>query len=282
MPIARTSRRTLLLGASALALAACAPAPVQIQSPTASPTGTTRQQLDALMQVYGRNTDLLGVAVKDLRSGALFDYRADYDSQSASIAKVMIVLMALRKARDAGEELTFEQYGLASQAIIVSDNDAADALWEWAGGPEEYTRLAEDLGLPDTHADDRRDFWSWTNTTPSDQRMLIDLLVNGTPVIHDEDRLYLLDIMRKTTPEQSWGVGNPRSSEVLVAMKNGWVQFESTDGLWAVNSIGHVDGEGRDYVAAFMSRVPTFDEGRTLLDAIGADLFEVMGGEPLA
>ena len=27
-------------------------------------------------------------------------------------------------------------------------------------------------------------------------------------------------------------------------MKNGWVEFKSSDGLWAVNSMGRVQGEG--------------------------------------
>ena len=60
-------------------------------------------------------------------------------------------------------------------------------------------------------------------------------------------------------------------------MKNGWVEFKSSDGLWAVNSIGHVSGEGRDYVAAMMCRVDSFEKGRQLLDAIGAELWTILG-----
>lgn len=274
------SRRALLLGAaSAAALAACSKAPVPLVTPTANPTGAVRDQLQQVMDVYGRNTDQLGLSVKDLRTGAEFGWRGDYVSQSASMAKVMIALMALVQTREAGKELSFEDYGRVSRAIIDSENDPADELWAEFGGRDAYTALARELGLPNTHGDDRSEFWSWTNTTPDDQRKLADLLVHGTPAVDVEDRMYLLDTMAKTNPGHTWGVGHDRGREVRVSMKNGWVQFKSIDNLWGVNSMGHVRGKGRDYVAAIMTRTPTFDEGRALLDAIGADLFRILEGE---
>ncbi|HRL79258.1 MAG TPA: serine hydrolase [Propioniciclava sp.] len=276
------SRRGLLAGAAALALVACSRTADPLVTPTASPTGSVRSQLDAVMEVYARNTDLLGVSIRDRRTGAAYAFRGDFDTQSASIAKVMISLLALNKARAAGEELPFERYQQISKAIVNSDNDAADALWEWVGGGDQYTRLAVGLGLPHTHADPRSPFWSWTNTTPDDQRLLIDLLVEGTPAVAQEDRLYLLDVMSQTNAEQTWGVGHDRKkNSVDVQMKNGWVQFKSLDNLWAVNSIGRVQGEGRDYTAAFMCRRPTFEEGRDLVDAIGADVFRILGSGEL-
>ena len=270
-------RRTLLAGGAGLLLAGCAKQPITLVTPTASPTGTVRQQLTQVMDAYGRNTEQLGVSLTDLRTGAGFGFRPQYASQSASVAKVMIVTMALRQARAAGGELSFADYGRASRAIIDSDNDSADALWGSTGGRASYDRLATDLGLPDTRSDSRSEFWSWTNTTPSDQRQLVELLAKGTPAVHVDDRLYLLDLMGKTNAAQTWGVGHPRDTDVRVRMKNGWVQFKSLDNLWAVNSIGHVVGEGRDYVAAVMCRMPTFEAGRKLCDAIGASLFDVLG-----
>lgn len=276
------SRRGLLLGAGALALTACSSGPAPVVTPSASPTGTVREQLQTTMDAYAANTELLGMSVTDLRTDATFSFRGDFDTNSASIAKVMISLAALRKARAAGDELSFENYGRISKAIRDSDNDSADRLWEWVGGVAAYDALAADLGLPNTHSDPRSDFWSWTNTTPDDQRLLMHLLATGTKAVHEEDRLYLMELMSKTNASQTWGVGHPRSGKVAVSMKNGWVQFKSLDNLWAVNSIGRVTGEGRDYVAALMCRRPTFDEGRALTDAIGADLFAVMGSGELS
>lgn len=272
------SRRAVLAGTAGLALAGCAKAPVVLVTPTASPTGSARARLDAAMAAFGQNTDKLGVAVRDLRSGVDFDFRADYESQSASMAKVMLATMALRKARAAGAEADFATRTKISRALIDSENDPADALWAESGTREGYDETARALGLPaTTHSDPTREFWSWTWTTPADHRQLMASLVGGTPALVDADRRYLLDVMSKTNPKQTWGVGHPRSREVKVRMKNGWVQFQSTDNLWAVNSVGHVRGDDRDYLACFMCRVPTFDEGRELLDAIGASVWEALG-----
>lgn len=275
------SRRTLLAGAT-LALAGCGQAAIPLVTPTASPTGSARAQLDASMAALRQNTDKLGVALRDLRSGVDYDFRADYASQSASMAKVMLSIMALRTARAAGAEADFATRTHISRALIDSDNDAADALWTYAGMRQGYDATARALGLPDTtHSDPTREFWSWTWTTPADHRMLMDLLVRGTPALVDADRRYLLDVMAKTNAAQAWGVGHPRSREVRVQLKNGWVQFQSTDNLWAVNSVGHVAGAGRDYLACVMCRVPTFDHGRALLDAIGAAAWDALGAGPL-
>lgn len=275
------SRRSLLAAGAALALTACSKPAPSVPAPP-SLTGPVRNQLQETMELYVKTTDLLGLSVRDRRTGGTFAFNGGYDTQSASIAKVMISLMTLNKARAAGEELPFERYRQISKAIVNSENDAADALWEFSGGGDQYTRLAVGLKLPNTHADPRSPFWSWTNTTPEDQRALIDAIVEGTPAVHQEDRLYLQDVMTQTNPTQTWGVGAPRKKgKVEVAMKNGWVQFKSLDNLWAVNSIGHVQGEGRDYTAAIMCRRPTFDEGRDLVDAIGTALYRIFGSGEL-
>lgn len=276
------SRRAVLLGSGASLLVGCARPPIVITTPTKSPTGSVREQLTEVAEAFAGTTRKLGMAVRDLRTGAEWDFQGDYASQSASIAKVMIVAMALRQARATGEPFTFEDYARASKAITVSDNDSADELWASSGERPAYDELAAELGLPETHSDPDNSFWSWTWTTPRDQRELVRQLVEGTKALHTEDRLYLLDLMSRVTSSQRWGVGSPTlqpglSGRVKVEMKNGWVEFKSSDGLWAVNSIGHVSGEGRDYVAAMMCRVDSFEKGRQLLDAIGAELWTILG-----
>lgn len=273
-------RRTLLWGGVALAagLSGCAKPAPKLTRPTVSPTGSTADQLTQLAQTYGQNTDQLGIAVRDLRTGKSWDFKGDYASQSASMAKVMIAAMALRQSRRDGHELDFDHQTLLSKMLIDSDNDSADALWQYAGGPEAYQKLAGELGMTHTRRDADRPDWSWTWTTPKDQLVLLDRLTNGTPALTEADRLYEYEVMGKTNPKQTWGVGHDKGSDVAVHMKNGWVQFGTGQfpGLWAVNSMGHVAGAGRDYTAAMMCRLLTFEAGRDLLDAIGTDLFKVL------
>lgn len=276
MSPAHLTRRTLL-AAGALALAGCG-GPT-IARPTASPTGTIRQQLDAVLTVIAAGNDKLGVALRDLRSGADYGFNPRYSSQSASMAKPMIVSMAQRAARGTGG-LTAEQTEQARLAITVSDNDAADALWAFAGGAAAYQSLAEDLDLTDTHRDDK-DFWSWTWTTPADQVLFLWRLREGTPALTDAERAFTLGQMGAVIADHRWGVGAPAGKTVAVELKNGWVQFQSTDGLWAVNSMGHVAGEGRDYLLAVMTRTADFETGREICSEIGRQVFAILGSGTL-
>ena len=277
------SRRAGLLAAGGLVLAGCAGGST-VPTPSASPTGTVRDQLQAALTAISAGTEKLGVAVRDLRTGASWDFRGDYAAQSASMAKPMIVSMALRKALadKLAQPLPYPQSVQAQEAIRVSDNDAADALWDWAGRRPAYDALASDLGLKDTHSAPEKDFWSWTWTTPLDQLSFMHQLVKGdTTALTDAQRSYLLGLMGQVQDDQTWGVGFPKSGTVQVEMKNGWVQFQSTDNLWAVNSIGHVAGDGRDYLLTIMTRTETFDLGRAYCDAVGDWVFRILGSGEL-
>ena len=284
--VAGISRRQLLIRGSALAvggaalLAGCGGP--SIPTPTASPTGSIRAQLDEAIRIIANGSDKLGVAIHDLRNGAVYGFNPEYASQSASMAKPMIVLMAERRARATGVPLTAEQREQATAAITRSENDPADALYAFAGQGAAYTELAGELELPNTHADDGHlESWSWTWTTPADQVLLVQRLVEGSPAVTAEERGFVWDLMGEVIDEHSWGVGAPRSETVKVHLKNGWVEFKSSDGLWAVNSMGQVEGDGRNYRIAMMTRTPDFDTGRETLDAIGTWVFDILGSGPI-
>ncbi len=282
MPVFSRRSGLLALGGT-LVLAGCSGG-ASVPTPTASPTGSVRDQLQAVLEVIAAGQDKLGVAVQDLRSGASWNFRGDWASQSASMAKPMIVSMALRKARTdkLQQPLPAEQDALAQKAIKNSDNDAADALWTWAGARPAYDALAKDLGLKATHSAPEKDFWSWTWTTPDDQLSFMHQLVKGsTKALTDSERSYLLGLMGQVEADQTWGVGAPKSASVQVQLKNGWVQFQSTDNLWAVNSIGHVEGDGRNYLLTIMTRDSTFDLGKAYCNAIGDWVFRVLGSGTL-
>jgi hypothetical protein len=198
------------------------------------------------------------------------------------MAKPMIVAMALRKARADGQALSTEHRENARKAITNSDNDAATALWAYAGY-QTYQSLADDLGLSHTHLDENRaDQWSWTWTTPSDQVLLAKTLATGgSKALTDDECRFIWDLMGQVQDDQAWGVGQPKSGTVKAHLKNGWVQFKSTDGLWAVNSMGAVEGDGRDYRLAVMTRVPDFDTGRAVTSEVGTWVFSILGSGTL-
>ncbi|PFG15910.1 beta-lactamase class A [Propionicimonas paludicola] len=275
-----TGRRMILLGlitALATTLGACT-APVRIPEPSPSPTGTIPAQLDQALKTISGGSDKFGVYLEDLKSHTTYSYRGDYSSQSASMAKPMIVAMALRKAGGVAQ-LSPENQENARKAITHSDNDAAQALWDYAGGGPAYTALAADLGMTNTHLDQAKPTqWSWTWTTPADQMKLLDVLAGGTSsALTAEEAKFIYDLMGQVEDDQTWGVGQPKSGTVSVHLKNGWVQFKSSDGLWAVNSIGTVSGDGRDYRLAVMTRDTDFDTGRELTSMVGKWVFAIEG-----
>lgn len=276
------SRRSLLASAGALtgglALAACTGTPA-IPLPTASPSGPIRGQLDDVLRIVSAGSDKFGVFLTDLRSGGTYSFNGDYASQNASMVKVMTALMALRKA---GGLLTGENAGVATKMITQSDNASAETLWAYGGGADAYQQLAEELEMTHTHRQEGRNDWSWTWTTPSDQVLLLKYITEGgTKAFTAEQGAYVYDLMGKVTDDQTWGVGAPKSAMVAVHLKNGWVQFKSTDNLWAVNSMGTVKGDDRDYRMAVMTRVPDFATGRALTSEVGRQVFSILGSGPL-
>ncbi len=212
------SRRSLLTsvavasgGLAVSALAACTGTP-NIPRPTASPGGTIPAQLDEVMRIIANGNPEFGVWVEDNRTGGVYSFNPDYTSQSASMAKPMIVSMAQRKAAADGGELSAENAGLARKAITNSDNDAADALWAYAGGRPAYDALAKDLGMTQTHSDPAKDFWSWTWTNPMDQVLLAKTLAKGgSKALTDAQCAFTWDLMGQVQDDQTWGIGQPKS-----------------------------------------------------------------------
>jgi hypothetical protein len=251
---------------------------VQVPQPSVSPTGPVDVQLRETISTILDGNELAGVAIRDLRTGNTWGLRADYASQSASMAKPMIVAMALRTARANGTSLSADQLEDCRKAITESDNDAADRLWDYAGRSGAYGLLASELGMKATHPDESRDWWSWTWTTPADQLILLEALLHpdGKAITADESSL-ILELMNQVRSDQAWGVGVARSEQVKVGLKNGWVKFESTDNLWAVNSIGIVESADRQYLLAVMTRYPEFEVGKETCSAIGRWVFDILG-----
>ncbi|MBI5027852.1 MAG: serine hydrolase [Actinobacteria bacterium] len=159
---------------------------------------------------------------------------------------------------------------------------SSPALWTYAGY-QGYQSLADELGMTHTHLDEKKsDQWSWTWTTPQDQVLLArTLATGGSTALTDDECRFVWDLMGQVQDDQAWGVGKPRSATVSAHLKNGWVQFQSTDNLWAVNSMGGVQGDGRDYRMAVMTRVADFPTGREVTSEVGSWVFSILGSGKL-
>ncbi len=187
-------------------------------------------------------------AVIDLDTGATSLYHPGIQEYTASIVKVDILATLLTQQ---GGTLTADEQATATSMIEHSDNDSATDLWNEIGGSDGLAAFDAKAGLTDT--DPGQDgYWGVTLTTAADQARLLEDLVIPSGVT-PPDAGYELGLMQSVETDQSWGITAGVAAGVPVSVKNGWLPLEG-DGDWQVNSIGWVDGAGRDYVIAVLTK----------------------------
>jgi beta-lactamase class A len=204
-----------------------------------------------LRAFLGKRAGSVSVAVEDLRSGQEWQWNPDGRYTTASIVKVDILEALLHRAAGAGGRLSARQVGLAEAMIEDSDNHAAQTLWDQLGGSAgigAYNGLA---GLSQTGLD-AAGYWGDSVTSAGDQIDLLQALVLPGSPLSAAARRYELSLMEHISPGQSWGVSAGVPAGVTVALKNGWLPVKGPSD-WAINSIGWIDGDRRDYLIAVLT-----------------------------
>ncbi|GIH29751.1 hypothetical protein Aph01nite_80610 [Acrocarpospora phusangensis] len=269
--------------------AACAPG-----SPSATPVATPQHQA-ASLQLSAIPTDrtepvlpidktklngrLRGIvakqpgrttaAVEDLFTGRVYQFSPQLVLPTASTAKVDILMAALRTTR--WTSLPAPVRRDADIMIRVSDNKAADRLWERIGREGGLTTANRAFKLKRTTAIGGRcvDLYCWgiTQTTAADQVRLVKLLTRkDSPV---KDRRVILDLMEKVVPEQKWGVSAGACAGETVALKNGWLKHVANE-KWVIVSAGLI--AGRFAVAVLTEDNETSDAGIAKVENITRQL----------
>jgi hypothetical protein len=201
----------------------------------------------ALVNALDHRAGVVSAAVVDVGSGDLFEYRPGQGGITASIVKVQILGTLLWEAQSQGRGLSPNEQALATEMIEYSDNSAATALYDEVGGAPAVARFDRLAGMDSTFPNPA---WGLTVTTAGDQVTLLDHLVEGNPLLNDQSRAYELYLMEHVTPSQAWGVSAGALPGTTVALKNGWLPVSSG---WTVNSVGWVDGYGRDYLISVLT-----------------------------
>jgi hypothetical protein len=218
-------------------------------------------------------TDNLTVAVYDDVTGQTSVYRPGIAEDTASIMKVDILATLLAEDQAHGEALTTAEDGLSQDMIEHSDNADAQDLWEAEGGAAAVTSFDTAAGLTQT-TPDAAGYWGLSTTTAADQVQLLRQ-VAYPGVLTTASRDYELGLMSNVESDQAWGVSSGVAPNVTVALKNGWLPLDS--GGWQVNSIGYIDGDGRDYVVAMLSNGnATETQGIDTLQGLSALLWQAL------
>jgi beta-lactamase class A len=171
--------------------------------------------------------------------------------------------------------------------IEASDNSAATQLLADAGGPSKVKLFDEAVGMTDTEPHDTTPYingdpslpgWGLTTTTAKDEVALVKAFAYDNPVLDPTSRKYGVGLMTHIEADQAWGVTSGVTG-ATVALKNGWLPVAvSTNSDWQVDSIGWIDGNGRNYVLAVLTKHDTSEQaGIDMISHISQAVFDSLG-----
>ncbi|MCL6626994.1 serine hydrolase [Alicyclobacillus shizuokensis] len=244
---------------------AAAQRPSQVTKQVGRTTEPTQHRLNLFgtqfRQFIKTRDDDVSVAIYDKRTGKTYSFHPNSVYCPASTIKVLILAETL-KENDGN--LTEEQQEQLTRMIENSDNDAATDLWEDDGGTAAMQRFMDQLGMSHTTANDH---WGLTTTTASDMLKAMKLFACPNDILTNEERKYGLNLMEHVEADQQWGVSAGVDTNATVAIKDGWSPKTWSD--WRINSLGYVDGDGRNYViAVYTINNPTEQYGIDTIDDI--------------
>ena len=221
--------------------------------------------------VAGRD-DNVTVAVEDLTTGQIYQFRPGVVENTASTLKVDILATLLVEAQGAGRALTPEEQSLAVPMIEESLDSAADTLWTQLG-PAAVGAFEREAGMTSTvPATDG--VWGTTTTTALDRLAMIRTLVEPNSLLTDASRAYVLSLMENITPSQDWGATGGVPPGITVALKNGFAVING----WQINTTGWVNGAGRNYLIAVLTNGNASEQyGIDTVNAVSALVWNALG-----
>ena len=191
----------------------------------------------------------VSLAVADTRTGVSCEFHPGWHFDSASIAKVVILVALLHEVAARHGVLSAAQAGLAREMITDSDNAAADTLWDEVGRAS-LLRFLDLAGMTQTTLGPGI-LWGLTQTTAPDELRLLTVLTSANPLLDTASREYVLQLMAQVIPAQRWGVPAGAGVGVTVHVKNGWLPNPQ---LWVVNSIGAFTSDDGVYKIVVLSQ----------------------------
>jgi beta-lactamase class A len=133
--------------------------------------------------------------------------------RSASVVKALVLVTALRAARD--RALTAEDRALLDPMVRRSDNDATSTLVVRLGAAR-IDRTARAVGMPSFHLAHP---WGASPITAREQTRFFLRIDATMPARH---RAYGMELLRTVVPSQRWGVGEVVPAGWTVWFKGGW------------------------------------------------------------
>jgi beta-lactamase class A len=213
-------------------------------------------------------------AVYDIETGQEYLLNPQDTEKTASTIKVDILATALHLAQLQHHPLPAGEAAAAVPMITQSDNDAAEDLYDDIGGWNAIGPFDTSIGMTHTTPNDQG-YFGETYTSAADQITLLKQVMLPGGALSTASRQYEYELMRHVIASQRWGITGGVPSTATVAIKNGWLPESSG---WHVNSIGRVQGDGRDYlIAVYTSFDSSWAYGIDTIERIAASAWQAMG-----
>ena len=189
---------------------------------------------------------------------------------SASVAKAMLLVAELRRLDGEGTGLDEATRSTLERMITVSDNDAADAIYERVGDPglNEVARLSGMTGFAGDVG-----HWSNVKITAGDMALFMSRLDDLLDVAHGAEGSRML---ASVISSQAWGIPQATPDGAWVRFKGGW---RPTEAGQLVHQAARVDLDGESYSVAVLSDGnPDQPYGQETIRLIAAELLRGAGG----
>ena len=203
-------------------------------------------------------TSSVSVAVYDPLNGRMYADGQSGPVAGASLAKVLLLTIALQQAEQGLEPVNEDQRAALVSMIEDSDNDAANTIWNAIGGDIGVLIFLSDNQIDGFSVPDPFD-WGAIGAEAPAWATFMALLGSGQ-LLNPADTAYALGLMQAEIGDHRWGVLTPGADRLSIG-KNGWYLDENDVFDWRINSAGFVDSsEGPPGIAPLivvvLSRYP--------------------------
>lgn len=218
----------------------------------------------------------IGIVIRDRTTGAVWQGgEPDFRIWAGSTPKLALAVALREQARAGQIKLDATAEGQIAAMLSVSDNAAADALWNrYAKASTLMQRFRDVYGM--AHAGFVSGFpsrWGFVKCTAQDLASLMSYILDTLSPL---DRDPLVAAMRSVGANQHWGVWGAGPA-MRPGVKDGW-SIESDEGKdhWITATVGFAGPDERYVVAAMYHQPPggdSIDKGVHVLTDLVATVF---------
>lgn len=223
----------------------------------------------------------VGVAVPD--RAVIFTTAGNTSFYLASVAKTPIMLTLLRQVADEGRALSDAEAEDLWAMISLSDNDAADRLWNSTGGADGISAYLRSVGVTGIEPD-AEGYWGASTATPRALALLLAKLIEGDALSMNGQIAALTLMGNIEALDQRWGVtaGLPHElpDGARIGLKDGW--YWADEGWW-VNSVGYIaPPDAAPYTLVILTNdQPSFEYGVETVETVARLINLELSGLPI-